>query len=993
MTPADASSSGATPLSPERWAQLRALVDEALTLSGEARHAFIDASSGGDEALRARIARLVTDCERADDSWGFLAQPAGALAAPLLVGMPPFGDGFAVDAETPLRRGRAGMAEMLERLRTALADRYRVERELASGGMATVYLARDVRHERNVAIKVLLPELSAMLGAERFLSEIRTTAALHHPNILPLFDSGSADGLLFYVMPLVEGETLRARIDREKQLPVADALRIVSEVAGALEYAHRHGVIHRDIKPENILLHEGRPLVADFGIALAVQSAGAQRLTRTGLSLGTPPYMSPEQASGSVAIDGRSDVYSLACVLFELLIGDPPFTGSTPQVVIARVLAEIPMYVRTVRPSVPPHVEAALQRALAKLPADRHSSAREFADALDAAAASVPAGVSATESASVPAATPVVERVGTRSRSFGSRLAVGAAAIVGLAAATWLIVRKAEPPADIVVIPFPNLVDQAVFSAVTFTPNGRALLYTGTSEAGRPIMLLPLDQLSARPLRGTQGGGGPHVAPDGATLLFQSPGIGRTTISMDGVVATKGAGGWRYGNGAWDGANVVTEDAATRGQVRRSTATGAVVALSKPDTARGEVSHEAPLVLGDRRVVVFTVNRHGGRGALAGPLAIASLDPGASLRRHVLLGVDARRAVAYVDGWLLFISVDGLAIMAVRLDINHERTVGNPIAVQAVPAGDLQTAALADNGSLLYFRRPNTSFPVLVDTTGAVRATLTGVTGPIMNPRLSPDGARVAMQSDANGGHDVWLYDIATRTPRRLTSTGSAIHPTWTPDGRRVVFVTPPQGLQSLPADGSAPAESVLGSRRALGPTVAPDGKAIVFPRVSPTVGYELWSASIDGGDAPRKLIDDQLAHNMPTLSPDGHWLADVTIARGQRDVYVRPYPGPGSAVQISDGGGTEPAWSPDGTRIYYRANGAFMAAGLTKPALAVAWRRQLFKDTFDGAMPHRNYDVAPDGSGFLMITGGKSEAVVMLNWLPNVSARLARER
>ena len=227
-------------------------------------------------------------------------------------------------------------------LKRAVEDRYRIDGELGVGGMATVYRAHDIKHNRRVAIKMLHPELSALLGAERFLSEIRTTAALQHPHILPLFDSGVVDGLLYYVMPLVDGDTLRERLTRETQLPVAEAVRIAVQIAGALDYAHRHGVIHRDIKPENILLHEGNAMVADFGIALAVEHAGGQRVTQTGLSLGTPRYMSPEQAMGEKAITARSDVYALGVVTYEMLTGEPPFTGSSAQIIVARVLTEEP---------------------------------------------------------------------------------------------------------------------------------------------------------------------------------------------------------------------------------------------------------------------------------------------------------------------------------------------------------------------------------------------------------------------------------------------------------------------------------------------------------------------------------------------------------------------------------------------------------------------------------------------------------------------------
>src|SRR4051812_32248269 len=267
-------------------------------------------------------------------------------------------------------------------LSSALADRYRIERPLGEGGMATVYLAHDLKHDRKVAVKVLKPELAAVLGAERFVVEIKTTAALQHPHVLPLFDSGEADGFLYYVMPFIDGETLRARLDRETQLGVEEAVRITTDVADALQYAHHHGVIHRDIKPENILLANGRPMVADFGIALAVSAAAGGRMTETGLSLGTPHYMSPEQATAEKEITGRSDVYSLGAVLYEMLTGDPPHTGSSAQQIIMKIITETPQPVTALRKSVPSNVAAAVAKSLEKLPADRFASAKDFAEAL-----------------------------------------------------------------------------------------------------------------------------------------------------------------------------------------------------------------------------------------------------------------------------------------------------------------------------------------------------------------------------------------------------------------------------------------------------------------------------------------------------------------------------------------------------------------------------------------------------------------------------------
>jgi serine/threonine protein kinase len=270
----------------------------------------------------------------------------------------------------------------IQDLDAALADRYRVERQLGQGGMATVYLAHDLKHGRKVAIKVLRPDLAAVIGAERFVREIQTIANLQHPHILGLIDSGEAHGTAWYVMPYVDGESLRDRLRREQQLPIGDAIRLATEVGAALDYAHRQGVIHRDIKPENILLHDGHALVADFGIALALSSAGGTRMTETGMSLGTPQYMSPEQAMGERAITARSDVYALGCVLYEMLLGEPPFTGPTAQAIVAMVLIERPAALRGRRETVPDAVEGAILTALQKLPADRFRSTAEFTAAL-----------------------------------------------------------------------------------------------------------------------------------------------------------------------------------------------------------------------------------------------------------------------------------------------------------------------------------------------------------------------------------------------------------------------------------------------------------------------------------------------------------------------------------------------------------------------------------------------------------------------------------
>src|SRR4051794_17364977 len=407
------------------------------------------------------------------------------------------------------------MPETQTRLQLALSDRYRIEREIGAGGMATVFLAQDLRHDRRVALKLLRPELSAVIGAERFLAEIKLTANLQHPHILPLFDSGEvvvdhpegAQRYLFYVMPFVEGESLRARLNREKQLPVADAVRIALEVASALDYAHRHGVVHRDIKPENILLHDGQALVADFGIALAASKASGARMTETGMSLGTPHYMSPEQAMGEREITPRSDVYALGAVLYEMLTGDPPFTGSTAQAIVARVVTESPRPLMTQRHTITRNVEAAVLTALEKLPADRFATAAEFAEALRDKGYSTTVAMAAVSEGQ--------PSTGTHRRSRLLLPALATALLLATAAALWGWVRPAPTPLlsqwSLALKSSQALQppDPSGGARIALSADGRALAYIGPADGGHRLWLRRLDQLEASPIAGTENASGP----------------------------------------------------------------------------------------------------------------------------------------------------------------------------------------------------------------------------------------------------------------------------------------------------------------------------------------------------------------------------------------------------------------------------------------------------------------------------------------------------
>jgi eukaryotic-like serine/threonine-protein kinase len=480
------------PMTPERWRTVDAILQAALACEPERRDAVVAAACGDDEALRREVSSLLAAHVDAGDD--FLERPAAeALIAPYAL-------------------------PVAERLANALVGRYAIDGEIAQGGMATVFLARDLRHGRRVAIKVLRQELAAAVGAERFLAEIRVTASLQHPHILPLFESGSVDGLLWYAMPFVEGETLRARLQREGRLAVAEAVRLAREVADALDYAHARGIVHRDVKPENVLLQDGHALVADFGIALALEEAGGERITRTGFALGTPQYMAPEQAAGERALDARVDVYALGAVLHEMIAGEPPFAAPTRQAVVHRLMKEPPAPLAQRRPDVAPFVDAAVRRALAKRPGDRFASAAAFAAAL----LPVPTDESGSWSTD--------DRLGTasRGRTVSARAAIYAAVatlVLGLVGGALIdpssVLRRWTDGARAAATDARDAATSVIPPRdVPLAPVGDGVLAV-VDRAGRPLREIPAE----RPWT-------PRFSPDGRRVAYGAFGAGRATSDL-----------------------------------------------------------------------------------------------------------------------------------------------------------------------------------------------------------------------------------------------------------------------------------------------------------------------------------------------------------------------------------------------------------------------------------------------------------------------------
>jgi serine/threonine-protein kinase len=593
------------------------------------------------------------------------------------------------------------MPNVTEELKVALADRYVIESELGEGGMATVYLAHDVKHDRKVALKVLRPELAAVIGADRFLAEIKTTANLQHPHILPLHDSGEADGFLYYVMPYVQGESLRDLLDRDKQLPVDQAVNIVREVADALDYAHRHEVIHRDIKPENILLHDDRAMVADFGIALAVTSAGSSRMTETGMSLGTPNYMSPEQAMGERELSPTSDVYSLGAVLYELLVGEPPFGGPTAQAIVARVVTESPRPLTPQRHTVPRHVEAATIKALEKLPADRFASAAEFSAALaDSGFASQIREVDAT---------PETETPVQRSRTTMVLSAVTVIAVVA-AAAGWL---RGGPSASPVVRLDLDLADITLRSSfrndVTISPDGSMLAFAGERNGNDGIFLRRLGEADFHMVPGTEGGDTPSFSP--INPLWPHWG-------EDGTVAFGSSGG-------------LFIVPAAGGPIRKLSPGWAAV----------------PHVLPDGSGVLYSRFPQDG---------VHLYDLKMDSARTII--PDGRHAVYVATGHILYQPTSG-GLFAVPFDLGRGEVTGPPIRVldRVAARGGRPGYAVSRGGTLLHHEGDvaggtGLSHLALLHLDGRVD-TLPLPPGLRRHPRFSPDGRTIAYEQRRDAGN------------------------------------------------------------------------------------------------------------------------------------------------------------------------------------------------------------------------------------------------
>ncbi|MEO7713314.1 MAG: protein kinase [Gemmatimonadaceae bacterium] len=878
-----------------------------------------------------------------------------------------------------------------DRLSASLADRYRIERELGAGGMATVYLGHDLKHDRKVALKVLRPELSAVIGADRFLLEIKTTANLQHPHILALYDSGQVDGTVFYVMPFVEGESLRDRLEREKQLPVGDAVRIALEIAGALDYAHRHGVIHRDIKPENILLHDGRALVADFGIALAAsRTDGSARMTETGMSLGTPHYMSPEQALGERNLDARTDVYALGCVLHEMLAGEPPFSGPNAQAIIARVMSSEPEPVTALRKTVPEHVADAILTALSKLPADRFASAAEFATALGGSAA-------ATTSRSA------ALRMAREKRSPVAKRALWPAALlVAVAAALWGWLRPRDtvdyPPSRLAILT-PQLGDAAagLQRLLDITADGRTLLYVSGANSESQIMRRSLSDNDATMVYGgnTQFAG-VVIAPNAREFIandaqqtFRFPMDGGSPRALPRELAWSSFAVWASDGTLW----MSGQTDRARG-IARISASGEVSHPFGPEQSDLTVQQVLP---GDRDALVV----RNPVGTAFGPPFILDLENG---KTTPLLSTNVVE-IRYSSGFLVYVLPNG-TMEALAYDRGAKRTSGAPVSIAtdvSQSGGGHAQFAVSRTGTIVFIPEEPRSL-VLIDRSGSSRPAVTERRN-FHIPRFSPDGKRLLVDFSSSDGRDVWQVDMADGALTRVTFDRDGHDATWEPDGKFLTYSSAIRagGVLSIyrtKLGRAQEVDSLISTPSVAYPGVwLPDRSAIL------TVGNSLASASRsdialirNGGRGPvEAIVASRFEEQYPAISADGKWIAYTSDQSGTTEVYARSLAPSGDQVQVSLAGGTEPMWGPSGRELFYRAPASagvqlWSASMQLSPTLSVTARRRLF-DVSDivTSAPHSNYDVSPDGRTFAMVRQNPATRIMVIQNFPALVKQLER--
>jgi len=866
-------------------------------------------------------------------------------------------------------------ADIRDQLQTGLAGAYTLERELGGGGMSRVFVADDAALGRKVVVKVLHAELTEGLSAERFKREIQLAARLQHPHIVPLLATGSLEtGALYYTMPFVVGESLRDRLKREGELPIAEATRLLRDVASALAYAHSQHVIHRDIKPENVLISHGGAVVTDFGIAKAIRAAreggdhpehdGARApstgaLTALGTTLGTPAYMAPEQAAGD-AVDHRADLYALGLVAYEMLSGRSPFEGRTAQGMLAAHASETPEHIARRRPSVTPALGTLVMQLLEKHPADRPQSATEVLRSLEGSTA-----------ATAPSAR----------RRLNDPLVVGlsVALLASVGTLAWMWSRRSsdsprslrarlalELPADAPLNP-----GTGFGNSMTFSPDGETLVYVGGTPTPR-LYARRLDELTARPIAGTEGALNPEFSPDGREIGFVAD------FMLKAVPVTGGTPrviAHAVGRFAWGPNNVIVLSKPSvlspRGGLWKVSAGGGTpVEFTRTDSAARHF-HGSPTFLPDGRTILFSSRPGNGNPTLE----LARLDDGKITDLNIVGG-----SPLYVRDHIVFSRNDG-TVAAVRFDAKRLAVTGEPVTLLGgivLKAGGAAEIAVSSTGVLAYLSGTVGQQIVEVDRRGIAKPVLSEI-ATYRDLRVSPDGRRFAVTvGPPPYSSDIRVYDFASGTLTSLTTGGTNTNAAWTPDGRRIAWTSIGQpnassgrasggGVWWQPWDGSAPPELLLPG--AEGARFTPSGDTIIASfDLGNATELRLVPLPIDASRPATAILPAQPEPRQARLSPDGRWLAYVSAESGTQQVYIQPFPGPGGRFQISTRGGAEPAWGTKPNELLYRSGAAIMVATLAlSPSVTVLRRDTVFVTNGVLNLVATTYDVLPNGNIILV--------------------------
>jgi eukaryotic-like serine/threonine-protein kinase len=890
---------------------------------------------------------------------------------------------------------------------------YEILSSVGAGGMGEVYRARDTRLNRIVAIKVLPAHLADKPELrERFEREARTIASLNHPHICTLHDIGQQDGVDYLVMEYLEGETLAQRL-LKGPLPLEQVLQYAIEISDALDKAHRKGVTHRDLKPGNIMITKSGTKLLDFGLAKLRQDAtpaipfsqastAKDTLTAQGMILGTLQYMAPEQVEGKTdEIDARTDIFAFGTVVYEMATGKRAFEGKSQASLIAKILETDPPPMSSLQPMTPPALDRVIKRCLAKDPDDRWQTARDLEVELK--------WIAEAGSQITLAPTIAMKGMGVLSRR---EVVISAGTLLSGAVIAGIIIWNLRPsllpqPVSRFTITLPpgqQLAGLEIGPAVALSPDGTQLAYVARQGGTQQLYLRPMDSLESKPISGTEGATEPFFSPDGQSLgFFVSGQLKKISASGGAALPIVNAA---YPDGATWGSQGMIAFASAIGVLQQVPDTGgAPQPLTRIE--KGESTHRWPEFLPGGKAVLFAA---GTNPLIFTNAQVTVQSVGKGERRSLIQGGTHPRYAP--SGHLVY--AQGGRLMAVPFDLRQLSVTGASVSVvESVQQSTVSGAAqygFSTTGSLVYVLgglQSAQSKLVWVSRNGTEQP-LAAPAHAYVNPRLSPDGRRIAV-GITDQESQTWLYDLSRETLTRFTFEGSSNNaPTWTPDGKRIAFQSNKEGTPNLfwqLADGSGGLERLTTSDHNRVPiSWSTDGQLLAFIEINPTTGYDIWVLQMGDPSAgsgqvrkARPFLQTPFNESVPRFSPDRRWLAYVSDESGRWEIYVQPFPGPGGKWQISTDGGTEPTWNPNGRELFYRTGDKMMAVDITtQPGFAAGKPRMLFEGHYVPTPgTNSNYDVSADGQRFLMLKASESvgsaptQINVVLNWFEELKQKV----